>query len=79
MYIGVRGLYNCINVPMVNEKDVLFTRDIKKPKTGLQNTWWMDLELGTRSINMTRKPVPTEISSKILINSKRVSKNQKKF
>lgn len=32
------GLYNCINVPMVNEKDVLFTRDIKKPKTGLQNT-----------------------------------------
>lgn len=48
MYIGVRGLYNCINVPMVNEKDVLFTRDIKKPKTGLQNTWWMDLELGAR-------------------------------
>lgn len=42
------GLYNCINVPMVNEKDVLFTRDIKKPKTGLQNTWWMDLELGAR-------------------------------
>lgn len=37
-YIGVRGLYDCINVPMVNEKDVLFTRDIKKPKTGLQNT-----------------------------------------
>lgn len=48
MYIGVRGLYNCINVPMVNEKDVLFTRDIKKPKTGLQNTRWIDLELGTR-------------------------------
>lgn len=48
MYIGVRGLYNCIFVPMVNEKDVLFTRDIKKPKTGLQNTWWMDLELGTK-------------------------------
>lgn len=48
MYIGVRGLYNCINVPMVNEEDVLFTRDIKKPKTGLQNTWWMDLELGAR-------------------------------
>lgn len=48
MYIGVRGLYNCIFVPMVNEKDVFFTRDIKKPKTGLQNTWWMDLELGAR-------------------------------
>lgn len=48
MYIGVRGLYNCINVPMVNEKDVLFTWDIKKPKTGLQNTRWMDLELGAR-------------------------------
>lgn len=48
MYIGVRGLYNCINVPMVNEKDVLCTRDIKKPKTGLQNTWWMDFELGAR-------------------------------
>lgn len=42
MYIGVRGLYNCIFVPMVNEKD------LKKPKTGLQNTWWMDLELGAR-------------------------------
>lgn len=47
MYIGVRVLYNCINVPMVNEKDVLFTRDIKKPKTGLQNTygWTLNLEL----------------------------------
>lgn len=45
MYIGVRGLYNCINVPMVNEKDVLFTRDIKKPKTGLQNGWTLNLEL----------------------------------